>query len=92
MRKIRPNPPADFVPWSGAHFQTKEVRDGFLLFVAATLSEHDVEAEPMVDEVRGAMVRWRPGNFLGLNDVVYAHGGRIVLAAKGRGHLTFSSH
>ena len=91
VRKLRPNPPAEFVPWTGAHFQTQEARDGFLLLVAATLPAHDVEVEPMVDEVQGALVRWRPGNFLGLNDVVYAHGGRIVLTAGGRGHLAFLS-
>ncbi len=35
----------------------------------------------MIDEVRGALVRWRPGQFLGLNDIAYAHGGRIVVTA-----------
>jgi hypothetical protein len=35
----------------------------------------------MLDEVRGALVRWRPGHFLGLNDIAYAHGGRIVVSA-----------
>jgi hypothetical protein len=33
----------------------------------------------MLDEVRGALVRWRPGQFLRLNDIAYAHGGRIVV-------------
>ncbi len=78
MRKLRPIS-AEFAPWTAAHFQTQEIRDRFLLLVAATLPARDVEVEPMVDEVRGALLRWRPGNFLDLNDVVYAHGGRIVL-------------
>ena len=79
VRKLRPNPPAEFVPWTEAHFQTQIIRDRFLHRVAATLPSADVEVEPMVDEVRGALVRWRPGKFLGLNDVAYAHGGRITV-------------
>ncbi len=84
MRKPRPIPPAEFVPWTAAHFHTQETRDRFLR-VAATLPVSDVEVEPMHDESRGASVRWRPGKFLGLNDIAYAHGGRIVVTA-GRGH------
>ena len=79
-RKPKPIPLTEFVPWAAAHFQTQETRDRFL-HVAATLSPRDVEAEPMLDEVRGALVRWRSGQFLGLNDIAYAHGGRIVVAA-----------
>jgi hypothetical protein len=90
FRKPKPIALAEFLPWTAAHFQTEETRDRFLLLVAATLPARDVEVEPMVDEVRGALVRWRPGNFLSLNDVAYAHGGRIVPTG-GRGHLTFSS-
>jgi hypothetical protein len=83
-RKPKPIPPlAEFVPWTAAHFLTQEIRDRFL-HVAATLPARDVEAEPMLDEVRGALVRWRPGQFLGLNDIAYAHGGRIIVTA-GRG-------
>jgi hypothetical protein len=67
-----------FVPWTAAHFQTQEIRDGFLRD-AATLPACDVEVEPMLDEVRGALVRWRPGQFLHLNDIAYAHGGRIIV-------------
>ncbi len=78
-RKPRPSPLAEFLPWTAAHFQTQERRDRFLLLVAATLPVRDVEAEPMVDEVRGALVRWRPGKFLGLNDAAYACGGRIAV-------------
>ncbi len=73
-------PLADFVSWTTACFQTQEARDRFLR-VAATLPASDVEVEPMHDESRSALVRWRPGKFLGLNDVAYAHGGRIVVTA-----------
>ena len=75
-----------FVPWTAAHFQTQEIRDRFL-HIAATLPARDVEVEPMRGEVRSALVRWRPGQFLRLNDIAYAHGGRIVVNA-GRGHLS----
>jgi hypothetical protein len=33
----------------------------------------------MPDDRLGARARWQPGRFLGLNDVAYAHGGRIVV-------------
>ena len=82
MRKPRPIPLAEFAPWTTAHFHTQKTRDRFLL-VAATLPARDVEVEPMVDEVRGALVRWRPGKFLGLNDVAFAHGGRITMIQRG---------
>ena len=85
-RKPRPIPLAEFVPWTAAHFQSQGIRDRFLLSAAATLPALDVEVKPMVDEVRGALVRWRPGQFLRLNDIAYAHGGRIIVTA-GRGHL-----
>ena len=77
MRKARPIPQVDFRPWTAAHFPTQEIRDGFLL-VATALPAGDVEVEPMRHEGRGAMVRWRPGKFLGLNDLAFAHGGRIT--------------
>ena len=83
VRKPGPILLTAFVPWTAAHFQTQEIRDRFLL-VAATLPARDVEVEPMLDEVRGASVRWRPGHFLRLNDIAYAHGGRIVTAGRGR--------
>ena len=89
MSKLRPIPLAEFLPWTAAHFQTQEIRDRFL-HVAATLPACDVETEPMLDDVRGALVRWRPGQFLVLNDIAYAHGGRIVVTA-GRGHLSYLS-
>ena len=78
VRKPKPVPPSDFAPWAAVHFQTEAIRDQFLL-VAAGLSTHDVEVEPMPDERRGALVRWRPGQFLGLNDLAHAHGGRITV-------------
>ena len=37
-------------------------------------------AEVMPDDSLGAQVRWRPGRFSRLNDVAYAHGGRILVA------------
>ncbi len=83
MRKPRPIPLAEFLPWTAAHFPTQEIRDRFLLLAAATLPAHDVEVEPMAHEIRGALVRWRPGKFLGLNDVAFAHGGRITVIQRG---------
>jgi hypothetical protein len=44
----------------------------------------------MLDLLRSAMIRWRPGQFLGLNDIAYAHGGRIAVTA-GRSHFGSSS-
>ena len=90
IRKVVKIPQAEFVPWTAAHFQTRETRDRFLLRVASTLPAQDVEAEALVDQCRGARVRWRPGKFLGLNDVAYAHGGRIV-CTKGRLHISVLS-
>jgi hypothetical protein len=80
--KPKPIPSAEFVPWTAVHFQSQEIRDRFLC-VAATLSARDVEVEPMLDEIRSALVRWRPGNLLALNDIAYAHGGRIVVMQRG---------
>ena len=76
-------PLAEFVPWTAARFQTEEARDRFLSAIA-TRQTSEVEVGPMPDESRGALVRWRPGQFLGLNDVAYAHGGRIISTAAGR--------
>ena len=76
---------AEFVPWTVAHFQTQETRDRFLRD-AAILQTSDVEVAPMPNESRGALVRWRPGKFLGLNDIAHAHGGRIrVTVTRGGG-------
>ena len=71
-------PSIDWRPWAAARFQTEHDRDGFVCSVANT---QDVGwgAEVMPDDALGAKVRWRPGRFLGLNDIAYAHGGRIVI-------------
>ncbi len=50
MRKPRPIPLAEFLPWTAAHFPTQEIRDRFLLLVAATLPAGEVEVEPMRSE------------------------------------------
>jgi len=71
-------PVAEFGPWTAARFQSQEARDRFLCSVAA-LQTTDVDVNPMPDEGRAALVRWRPGQFLSLNDVAYAHGGRIIV-------------
>ena len=76
--KPGPIPSAEFVPWTAAHFSTPEIRDRFLR-VAATLPMGEVQTEPMPAQIRAALVRWRPGQFLRLNDVVHAHGGRIIV-------------
>jgi hypothetical protein len=83
VKHIPPVP--GFVPWAAARFQTEEARDRFLS-VVATRPTNEVEGEPVPDEGRCARVRWRPGHFLGLNDVAYTHGGRIMVAALGRNH------
>ena len=82
MSKLKGIPPAEFVPWTVAHFHTELIRARFLLLVAATL-QGDVEVKPMLDEVRGALVRWRPGKFLGLNDIAHGLGGRIRSMRRG---------
>ena len=64
-------------PWTIASFSSQDARDSFLR-AATSLEPGGEEAEPMLDEARGAWVRWRPGHFFGLNDIAYAHGGRIV--------------
>ena len=73
-------PLAEFAPWSPARFLTEEARDQFLS-VVATQQIGEAEGAPMPDESCAAVVRWRPGKFLGLNDVAYALGGRIVVKA-----------
>ena len=68
-------------PWYAARFGSEEGRDRFLLVVTSRKPGRD-EAEPMADEARGAWVRWRPREFPVLNDIAYAHGGRIVVIEK----------
>jgi len=73
----------DWGPWTAAHFPNQEARDQFLRSVATT-EESGRGAEPMADDAMGARVRWRPGHFLGLNDMAYAHRGRIILTVEPR--------
>jgi hypothetical protein len=70
----------EFGPWTAARFHTEDARDAFLTGVS-TLEATEVEGVPMPSEGRGALVRWRPGRFLGLNDLAHANGGRIILPA-----------
>ena len=71
-------PAVDWGPWASAHFQTEDARDGFVGSVAKT-GDGGWDAQVMPHDRLGAQVRWRPGRFLRLNDVAYAHGGRIVV-------------
>ena len=68
----------DWGPWAPTRFQTRAARDGFLASV-----EHAQDsgwgAEAMSEDELGAQVRWRRGGFLRLNDLAYAHGGRIIV-------------
>lgn len=74
-------PPTEMLPWTAAHFPSEEARDRFLGVVAA-LPAGGVEVAPMEEQSTGALVRWTRGHFLGLNDLAYAHGGRIILTAR----------
>ncbi len=68
----------EFGPWTAARFHNREGRNQFLRGVES-LQRTDVEVRPMPNEDQAALVRWRPGQFLSLNDVAYAHGGRIIV-------------
>jgi len=72
-------PSIDWGPWATVRFPTEIARDEFVCSVADTQNA-GWGAEVMPDDGLGAQVRWRPGRFLRLNDVAYAHGGRIVIA------------
>jgi hypothetical protein len=86
-RKLPPVDPAhNWSPWSAARFQTEDARDGFLRSVA-DLQDDGWAAQAMPNEDRAAQVRWRPRRFLGLNDLAYAHGGRILVALVRRGMM-----
>ena len=74
-------PLTEMVPWTAAHFPSEAARDRFL-GVVATLPVGDVEGARMEAQGKSALIRWRPGHFLGLNDIAYAHGGRITLAVR----------
>jgi hypothetical protein len=79
-KTLADGPLADWGPWAAVSFPNRETRDRFVLSVASGF-EAGWGAEPTLDDVRSAWVRWRPGRFLRLNDMAYAHGGRIVVAA-----------
>ena len=70
-------PSIDWCVWSAAHFLNREARDLFLSAVA-TNENNEWEAKPELDDDLGALVRWRPGRFLRLNDLAFSHHGRIV--------------
>ena len=72
-------PSIDWGPWRTARFQTEAARDEFVGSVA-NREDAGWGAEVMPDDGLGAQVRWRPGRFSRLNDVAYAHGGRILVA------------
>ena len=67
----------DWGAWTTAHFSSQEARDRFIRAIA-TLEPYQIEAQPVPDNSRSAQVRWHRGRFLSLNDIAYAHGGRIV--------------
>ncbi len=69
--------PDDFGPWACARFQNRDARDDFLVSVAHA-QDSGWGAEALTGDALGARVRWRRGRFLRLNDLAYAHGGRIV--------------
>ena len=71
-------PSIDWGRWTAARFQTEVARDGFVCSVCNS-QDRGWDAEVMADDGLGAQVRWRPGRFLGLNDMAYVHGGRIVV-------------
>jgi hypothetical protein len=85
IRKPPPVDPNNWGPWSAARFQTEAARDGFLRFVENT-QDSGWAAQAMPNESCAAQVRWRPQRFLGLNDIAYAHGGRIVVTILRRGN------
>ena len=83
-RKVpRVDPANDWGPLTAARFQTQDARDQFLRSVAHAQDGRWI-AEAIPDDDRGAQVRWHPGQFLGLNDIAYAHGGRIVVTVAQR--------
>ena len=65
-------------PWAPVRFQTIGARDEFLVSVAAR-ADSAWTVQAMTEDGRGAQARWQRGSFLRLNDVAYAHGGRIVV-------------
>ena len=76
-------PSVEWGPWAVARFQTEDARDGFVCTVANS-QDGGWGAEAIPDDNLGAQVRWLPGRFLRLNDVAYAHGGRIIVSVARR--------
>lgn len=76
-------PPSDWSPWAAVRFPNERARFQFLRSVA-TREEKGWAAEPDVDDDRSALVRWRVGQFLRLNDLAYSLGGRIVVTSPHR--------
>lgn len=70
--------PGNWGPWTGVRFLTQESRDRFILAVASKVND-GWGIEPALDDGLGALVRWRPQQFLDLNDIAHAHGGRILV-------------
>jgi hypothetical protein len=84
-KPLTSGPSVDWGPWRTARFQTEDARDGFVGLVASA-QDSSWDAEIMPDDGLGAQVRWRPGHFLGLNDLAYARHGRInISVARGKG-------
>jgi hypothetical protein len=80
IRKPPANGPSiDWGPWATVRFPSEIARDEFVCSVASR-QDAGWGAEVLAGDQLGAQVRWRPGRFLRLNDVAYAHGGRIVVA------------
>ena len=63
-------------PWTAVRFPNEESRDRFVLAVASNVDD-GWGAQPALDDALGAWVRWRPQQFLGLNDMASANGGWI---------------
>jgi hypothetical protein len=59
-----------------ARFPDQRSRDGFVCSVAAS-KDSAWEVKPSAGDGRVAWVHWRAGHFLSLNDLAYAHHGRI---------------
>ena len=65
-------------PWTAVRFPDQEARDRFV-FAVVSNANAGWGTEPALDDGLGAWVRWRPQQFLGLNDIAYANGGRILV-------------
>ena len=72
------NTPGSWGPWTAVRFPNEEARDRFFLAVASN-ADDGWGAEPALEDGLGAWVRWRPRQFLDLNDIAHACGGRILV-------------